>query len=364
MPTWATSAGGRSRSAGTCSCCPALLLNYFGQAALLGASPESVESPFYQLAPSWGTFPLVVLATLATIIASQAVISGAFSLTAQAVQLDYLPRVKIVHTSPQHIGQIYVPVVNWLLMIGCVGLVLGFRSSSNLAVGVRHRGDGDDADHDAALLPGRSRPLGMVARAGARGLHPVAGRRHRVPVGERPQDRHGRLVPARRRARARHVDDHVAARPTARRRAHPPWRTPDRSSGARGRGRRRRARPRHRGVHVQRCWRSSAGAARQPQTQPRAAPADVDGVGAHVRRAASAAGRNEYTRARSVRGSSRSTSASAFSTNRTCPRRWRCWTSRGNASIRSRSPTSSGARRCPRRRPRGCIRCASSCSWR
>ncbi len=112
---------------------PALLLNYFGQAALLGASPEVVESPFYQLAPSWGTWPLAVLATLATIIASQALISGAFSLTAQAVQLDYLPRVKIVHTSPHHIGQIYVPVVNWLLMIGCVGLVLGFRTSSNLA---------------------------------------------------------------------------------------------------------------------------------------------------------------------------------------------------------------------------------------
>ncbi len=112
---------------------PALLLNYFGQAALLGASPETIESPFYQLAPSWGTLPLAVLATMATIIASQALISGAFSLTAQAVQLDYLPRVKIVHTSPQHIGQIYVPVVNWLLMVGCVGLVLGFRSSSNLA---------------------------------------------------------------------------------------------------------------------------------------------------------------------------------------------------------------------------------------
>ncbi len=112
---------------------PALLLNYFGQAALLGASPEMIESPFYRLAPSWGTLPLALLATMATIIASQALISGAFSLTAQAVQLDYLPRVKIVHTSPHHIGQIYVPVVNWLLMIGCVGLVLGFRSSSNLA---------------------------------------------------------------------------------------------------------------------------------------------------------------------------------------------------------------------------------------
>jgi KUP system potassium uptake protein len=112
---------------------PALLLNYFGQAALVVADPEAVESPFYRLAPSWAILPLAVLATCATVIASQALISGAFSLTAQAVQLDYLPRMRITHTSPHHVGQIYVPVVNWLLMIGCVGLVLGFQTSSNLA---------------------------------------------------------------------------------------------------------------------------------------------------------------------------------------------------------------------------------------
>lgn len=112
---------------------PALILNYFGQAALVVANPEAVESPFYDLAPSWAVVPLAILATCATVIASQALISGAFSLTAQAVQLDYLPRMRIVHTSPRHVGQIYVPVVNWLLMVGCVGLVLGFRSSSSLA---------------------------------------------------------------------------------------------------------------------------------------------------------------------------------------------------------------------------------------
>ncbi len=112
---------------------PALVLNYFGQAALVVADPEAVESPFYRLAPSWAVLPLAVLATCATVIASQALISGAFSLTAQAVQLDYLPRMRITHTSAHHVGQIYVPTVNWLLMIGCVGLVLGFRTSSNLA---------------------------------------------------------------------------------------------------------------------------------------------------------------------------------------------------------------------------------------
>jgi KUP system potassium uptake protein len=112
---------------------PGLLLNYFGQAALLLGEPEAVHSPFYELAPSWAVTPLAVLATMASIIASQALISGAFSLTVQAVQLDYLPRVRILHTSGSHQGQVYVPLVNWALMVGCIGLVLGFQSSSNLA---------------------------------------------------------------------------------------------------------------------------------------------------------------------------------------------------------------------------------------
>ena len=112
---------------------PGLLLCYFGQAALLIRVPEAIESPFYRMAPEWAITPLAVLATMATVIASQALISGAFSLTVQAVQLDYLPRVKVLQTSGQHQGQVYVPLVNWLLLAGCIGLVLGFRTSSNLA---------------------------------------------------------------------------------------------------------------------------------------------------------------------------------------------------------------------------------------
>ncbi|MDQ1256571.1 MAG: system potassium uptake protein [Candidatus Hydrogenedentes bacterium] len=112
---------------------PSLLLNYFGQGALILTDPDSVASPFYALAPAWGLMPMVVLATIATVIASQAVISGAFSLTRQAVMLGYLPRISIVHTSSREIGQIYVPTVNHILMVATVGLVLGFRSSSNLA---------------------------------------------------------------------------------------------------------------------------------------------------------------------------------------------------------------------------------------
>lgn len=112
---------------------PSLLLNYWGQGAFLLANPEAVESVFFRMAPEPLLIPIVLLATCATVIASQALISGVFSLTAQAVQLDYLPRIKIRHTSQSHSGQIYVPLVNWGLMIACIGLVLGFRSSSNLA---------------------------------------------------------------------------------------------------------------------------------------------------------------------------------------------------------------------------------------
>ncbi|MEQ1874686.1 MAG: potassium transporter Kup [Ilumatobacteraceae bacterium] len=113
---------------------PTLVLNYWGQGALLLRNPEAVDKKFFFLmVPEGLKLPLVVLATMATIIASQALISGVFSLTRQAVQLDYLPRIRIEHTSHDHSGQIYVPLVNWLLMIACVGLVAAFQSSSALA---------------------------------------------------------------------------------------------------------------------------------------------------------------------------------------------------------------------------------------
>lgn len=112
---------------------PALLINYFGQGALLLADPSAIENPFYLLAPEWARYPLVILATVATVIASQAVISGAFSITQQAIQLGYTPRLEIQHTSEKEIGQIYLPAINWLLLIAIVALVLEFRSSSDLA---------------------------------------------------------------------------------------------------------------------------------------------------------------------------------------------------------------------------------------
>lgn len=112
---------------------PGLILNYMGQGGLLLTKPEAVENPFFNLSPAWALYPMVVLSTLAAVIASQALISGAFSLTMQGIQLGYIPRLSIQHTSSTEKGQIYIPPMNWALMIACIGLVLGFRSSDNLA---------------------------------------------------------------------------------------------------------------------------------------------------------------------------------------------------------------------------------------
>lgn len=112
---------------------PCLLMNYFGQGAMMLQNPEAAKSPFYFLAPDWALYPMVTISTLATVIASQALISGAFSITQQALQLGYLPRVRIIHTSQEERGQIYIPQLNWLLFIGTIMLVLSFKTSSNLA---------------------------------------------------------------------------------------------------------------------------------------------------------------------------------------------------------------------------------------
>ena len=111
---------------------PALILNYFGQGALLLSDPGALQNPFYLLAPGWAHYPVVALATLATIIASQAMISGAFSLTQQSMQLGFLPRMRVLHTASHEKGQIYIPIVNWLLAAGTIGAALLFGSSDAL----------------------------------------------------------------------------------------------------------------------------------------------------------------------------------------------------------------------------------------
>jgi KUP system potassium uptake protein len=112
---------------------PALVMNYFGQGALLLEHPEAIDNPFYKLAPEWFLWPLLLLATCATVIASQAVISGVFSVTRQAVQMGFWPRMRISHTSSKEIGQIYIPQMNWLIMVAVIVLILEFRTSSNIA---------------------------------------------------------------------------------------------------------------------------------------------------------------------------------------------------------------------------------------
>ncbi len=112
---------------------PGLILNYFGQGGLLLSNPEAIANPFYYLVPKWGLAPMVLLSTIATVIASQALITGVFSLTRQAIQLGFWPRVTIVHTSSSEIGQIYIPSMNWALFVGVIWLVITFKTSSNLA---------------------------------------------------------------------------------------------------------------------------------------------------------------------------------------------------------------------------------------
>ncbi len=122
---------------------PSLILNYFGQGALILHNTAAVQNPFYLLAPNWALFPLIGLATMSTVIASQAVISGAFSVSRQALQLGYLPRMLVLHTSDREEGQIYLPRVNWTIMLGVMGLVIGFGSSTKLAAayGIAVTGD-------------------------------------------------------------------------------------------------------------------------------------------------------------------------------------------------------------------------------
>jgi KUP system potassium uptake protein len=149
MPTWGTFGKRPIRVAWFSLVLPALMINYFGQGALLLTQPEAATNPFYGLVPRSVLYPMVVVATAAAIVASQALISGAFSLTQQAVQLGYCPRVTIKHTSYTERGQIYIPEVNWWLMVACIALVASFKTSSHLASAYGIAVTGDDDDHDS-----------------------------------------------------------------------------------------------------------------------------------------------------------------------------------------------------------------------
>ena len=192
---------------------PACTLSYFGQGALILGDPSTVSSPFFLLTPEWGRLPMILLATAATVIASQAVITGAFSVAAQAAQLGYLPRLRIAHTSESTIGQIYVPWVNWMLAVAVAHAGVRLPQLGRARLRVRHGGGHDDHHHDAAVLLPRPGPLADPALAGGARRRRPAGGRPAVPRGEPHQARARRVAAAAHRPRRVRGDDDLAARP-------------------------------------------------------------------------------------------------------------------------------------------------------
>ncbi len=244
---------------------PACTLSYLGQSALILDDPSNISSPFFLLVPDWGRWPMVFLATAATVIASQAVITGAFSVAHQAVRLGYLPRLRIAQTSAETIGQVYVPWINWLLMVSVLALVLHVRELGGAGFRLRDGGHRHDHDHHAPVLLHRPPPVAEAAVAGGdRGRLP-ARRRPAVP-GREPDEGHARrLAPAADRGHRVRRPHHLAARPGA---GHRAARAP-RGIAAQVRRRpppaatARRAGPRDRGVPEPRQGHRSAGDAGQ-----------------------------------------------------------------------------------------------------
>ena len=215
---------------------PACVLSYLGQGALILADPTAVRSPFFLITPGWARLPMVLLATAATVIASQAVVTGAFSVTAQAARLGYLPRLRIAHTSEETAGQIYVPWVNWLLAVSVLILVFAFRSSAALAFAFGMAVTGDHHHHHADLLLHRPGPVADPAVAARARRHRASDRRWAVPGGQPDQVRARRLAAAADRAHRVHGHDDLAAGTGDR------HREPHRPRGLSARVRRRAAR--------------------------------------------------------------------------------------------------------------------------
>ena len=200
---------------------PALLLNYLGQGALILSRPEAIDNPFFLLAPEWALLPLVILSTLATVIASQAVITGAFSIVRQAIQLGLVPRLEVTHTSASQEGQIYIGRINRLLLVGVLLLVIAFKSSSALASAYGIAGDGHHGGHDRARLRRGMEKMGLAVLGGAAADFGVSRRGPGVSYGEPDEGQGWRLGAsrARRLRNDRHVD--MDARHAASRRKNP-----------------------------------------------------------------------------------------------------------------------------------------------
>ena len=338
---------------------PALVLNYFGQAALLLGDPEAVESPLYAMAPTWAVTPLAVLATMASIIASQALISGAFSLTVQAVQLDYLPRIRICHTSGEHHGQVYVPLVNWLLMVGTLGLVLGFQVLEQPGGRLRDRGDGHDGDHLDHLLRRRPPSMAVVDGQGCRGRRAAARSRRRLLRCQHPKDSRRWLVPAGRGVRPAGADGDVAAWPAARRRPDPTRRAAPRLPARRAR--RSDSCAGDRGVPLQGPRNGAARAGEQPPPQQGPPRDDDRGGSRHGPDPTRRRGRPSRRGARRRLACTPSSFISASWRSPMCQLRWPSSTATGSPSTRPPRATSSDASPCWRPNSKACP-CRSSTS--
>ena len=225
---------------------PALALNYLGQGAMLLAHPERLENPFFLLYPSWALLPMVILATVATIIASQAVITGAFSISQQAMHLGVLPRFRVLRTSETEKGQIYIPFINWLLLAAVILLVVLFRVVERPGGRLRHRRDRRHGHHLVPAVHRGLEVLALVTGCGGAGDRAVLRHRADLPRRERAQDPAGRLVPAADRRRPVHPDVDVAQGhapagrdlapgPPAAARVHPHGREQPGAAGARAR---------------------------------------------------------------------------------------------------------------------------------
>ena len=260
---------------------PSLLLNYLGQGALLLRDPSAVSNPFYLLAPRVLLYPLLVVATMAAIVASQALISGAFSLAQQSVQLGFSPRLTIIHTSEREYGQIYVPEINKALMVGTLLIVIGFQSSSALGCGVRYRRDGHDGDHDDSVHRRGARAVALAAVEGTGSRRDLPHVRHRVPGRQRSQDRKRWLGSAGDRARRLHADDDVEVRPRHSQRHHAPRQLAARSAAGGHRTQVADARAGNGGVHDVGQHRRARRAHASSQAQQGAARAGHSPVGEH-----------------------------------------------------------------------------------
>ena len=197
---------------------PACVLSYFGQGALILEDRANISSPFFLLVPDWGRLPLVLLATAATVIASQAVITGAYSVASQAAQLGYLPRLRIAHTSESTIGQIYVPWINWLLLVSVLTLVFAFRSSAALAFAFGMAVTGTITITTLLFFYVARVPVERPDVAARARRRPAAGGRSAVRRGQPDQAGARRVAAAADRAHRVHRHDHLAARPRDRHR--------------------------------------------------------------------------------------------------------------------------------------------------